>query len=218
MLMASAYLPVFKNEELGGKRYLDGGGWNNVPVNILLEHGYQDIIIIRIYGLGFDSEKVTEIPEGTRVYHIAPRQNLGGILLFDRKQARKNMKLGYYDAKRLLYGLEGRWYYLDAPESEAYYFERMMSELEFWKNLIPLKELVGQELAEESLKGYRYYTELVFPKLAKAWKMKNDWNYKDFYLTLLENGARSRRISRFRVYTPAELLQKVIRQIGVKNF
>ena len=93
-----------------------------------------------------------------------------------------------------------------------------MSELEFWKNLIPLKELVGQELAEESLKGYRYYTELVFPKLAKAWKMKNDWNYKDFYLTLLENGARSRRISRFRVYTPAELLQKVIRQIGVKNF
>ncbi len=218
MLMASAYLPVFKNEELGGKRYLDGGGWNNVPVNILLEHGYQDIIIIRIYGLGFDSEKVTEIPEGTRVYHIAPRQNLGGILLFDRKQARKNMKLGYYDAKRLLYGLEGRWYYLDAPESEAYYFERMMSELEFWKNLIPLKELVGQELAEESLKGYRYYTELVFPKLAKAWKMKNDWNYKDFYMTLLENGARSRRISRFRVYTPAELLQKVIRQIGVKNF
>ena len=67
MLMASAYLPVFKREKLGGKRYLDGGGWNNVPVDILLEEGYRDIIIIRIYGLGFDSEKVTQIPEDAKV-------------------------------------------------------------------------------------------------------------------------------------------------------
>ena len=214
MLMASAYLPVFKNEELGGKRYLDGGGWNNVPVNVLLEQGYQDIIIIRIYGLGFDSEKVTKIPEDVRVYHIAPRQNLGGILLFDKKQARKNMKLGYYDTLRLLYGLEGRWYYLDAPESEAYYFEKMMSELEFWKNLIPLEELTGHELAEESLEGYRYYTELVFPKLAKKWKLKADWNYKDLYLALLENSARSRRIRRFQIYTPTELFQKIIIRVS----
>ena len=74
---------------------LDFGCGSGRDTKYFLEHGYQDIIIIRIYGLGFDSEKVTEIPEGTRVYHIAPRQNLGGILLFDRKQARKNMKLGY---------------------------------------------------------------------------------------------------------------------------
>ena len=85
MLMASAYLPVFKRESLAGKKYLDAGGWNNVPTSALLDHQYQDIIIIRIYGLGFDSEKVTEIPEGTNVYHIAPRQNLGGILHFDKK-------------------------------------------------------------------------------------------------------------------------------------
>ena len=58
MLLASAYFPAFKNQKLNGKRYVDGGGWNNVPVNVLLEQGYEDILVIRIYGLGFDSERV----------------------------------------------------------------------------------------------------------------------------------------------------------------
>lgn len=38
MLLASAYFLAFKNEKLGGKRYMDGGGVNNVPINVLLDH------------------------------------------------------------------------------------------------------------------------------------------------------------------------------------
>ena len=38
------------------------------------------------------------------------------------------MVLGYFDAKRMLYGLEGRAFYLDAPESEIYYFNRLLAE------------------------------------------------------------------------------------------
>ncbi len=211
MLMASAYLPVFKREKLGGKRYLDGGGWNNVPVDILLEEGYRDIIIIRIYGLGFDSEKVTQIPEDAKVYHIAPRQSLGGLLQFDKKQAAKNMRLGYYDALRLLYGLRGKWYYLDAPESEEYYFERLIGELEVLKKLIPEEVLKdsGDVQERDGSRGYRMYTEQIFPKLARHWKMKEDWDYRDLYLAFLENGARARRIGRFRVYRPGELLTAI---------
>jgi len=214
MLMASAYLPVFRREKLGGKSYLDGGGWNNVPVSVLLDEGYKDIIIIRIYGLGFDSEKVTEIPEDVTVCHIAPRQSLGGILQFDKKQAKKNMRLGYYDALRLLYGLKGKWYYLDAPEPEAYYFERLIGELDILKGLVPQEVLAGLGDDREAGAGYRVYTEQVFPKLAKEWKMAEDWDYKELYLALLENGARSRRIGRFRVYRPGELLVK-IREKGI---
>ncbi|MEG0689156.1 MAG: patatin-like phospholipase family protein, partial [Hungatella sp.] len=133
MLMASAYFPAFRSEKLNGKRYMDGGGWNNVPISVLLDHDYKDIIIIRIYGLGFDSEKVTMVPEDVKVIHIAPKQDLGGILEFDKKRAKKNILLGYYDAKRVLYGLYGRWYYIDAPHPESYYFNQLMAQLEFFK-------------------------------------------------------------------------------------
>ena len=206
VLLASAYFPAFRNDKLGGKRYLDGGGWNNVPINILLEHDYKDILVIRIYGLGYDSERTTEIPEDVHVTHIAPRQDLGGILEFDRTRARKNMTLGYYDAKRVLYGLEGRWYYLYAPESDVYYFERFLTEIEEFTRcgLLPMPEQIPEELS-----GYRIYTEQVFPFLAQRMKLKKNWTYKELYLSFLEDTARSFRISRFHIYTPAELKQKI---------
>ncbi len=210
MLMASAYLPVFKKEKLRGKRYLDGGGWNNVPVDILLEEGYRDIIIIRIYGLGFDSEKVAKIPEDVNVYHIAPRQSLGGLLQFDKKQAKKNMRLGYFDGLRLLYGLKGKWYYLDAPESEDYYFERLVGEMGILKRVMPQEVIKGVE--DELERGFRGYTENVFPKLAEYWKLGEYWDYKELYLMILEHGARTRRIGRFRVFRPGELLGEIRRR------
>lgn len=206
MLLASAYFLAFKNEKLGGKRYMDGGGVNNVPINVLLEHGYEDIIVIRIYGLGLDKERVTEIPEGIRVYHIAPRQDLGGILEFDKKKTRKNMTLGYYDAKRFLYGLYGRIYYINAPNTEPYYFDKMMSELEFFK--IYMQDTLNEE-GMAALTGYRAFTEKLFPRLAEEFKLKEGWDYKDMYLGLLEDLAKRLKVRRFQIYTVDELLREI---------
>ena len=210
MLLASAYFMAFKNEKLGGKRYRDGGGLNNVPLGVLLDKGYEDIIVIRIYGWGFDSEKVTKIPEGVNVYHIAPRQDLGGILEFDKKQSRKNMTLGYYDAKRFLYGLAGRIYYIDAPGSEPYYFDKMMSELELLK--IYVEEDLDQE-TRESLNGYRMFTETLFPRMAVEFKLKDDWNYRDLYIAILEDLAKRLKINRFQIYTVDRLIGKIMMKL-----
>ena len=210
MLLASAYFLAFKNEKLGGKRYRDGGGFNNVPLGVLLDKGYEDIIVIRIYGWGFDSEKVTKIPDGANVYHIAPRQDLGGILEFDKKQSRKNMTLGYYDAKRFLYGLAGRIYYIDAPGSEPYYFDKMMSELELLK--IYVEEDMDQE-TRESLNGYRMFTETLFPRMAVEFKLKDDWNYRDLYIAILEDLAKRLKINRFQIYTVDRLIGKIMMKL-----
>lgn len=203
MLLASAYFLAFKNEKLGGKRYMDGGGLNNVPLDVLIDRGYEDIIVIRIYGWGYDKERGLKIPDGIRVSHIAPRQDLGGILEFEKKQARKNMTLGYYDAKRFLFGLSGHMYYIDAPNSEAYYFDKMMSELEF----------LSIYRKKESLSGYRAFTEDVFPKLADEFKLKEDWNYKDMYLGILEDLARRFKLKRFKIYTVDQLTMAVRKKL-----
>ena len=83
IMMASAYFPGFKQEKLGGKTYLDGGSVNNVPVDLLTDRGYKDIIVIRLYGIGVDRRRFMDIPEDVTVHEIAPRRNLGGILEFD---------------------------------------------------------------------------------------------------------------------------------------
>ncbi len=124
MLLASAYLPVFKRERLHGKHYMDGGGWDRVPVDSLISRGYEDIIVLRIFGWGI--EKPVKIPTHVQVIDIAPRQDLGGILEFDAARSRKNMQLGYYDAKRALYGLAGEDYYLDMTLTEEEAYARLM--------------------------------------------------------------------------------------------
>lgn len=206
MLLASAYFLAFKNEKLHGKRYMDGGAWNNVPFDTLMNLGYKDIIILRIYGLGLDKERVVEIPEDVNVYHVAPRRDLGGILEFDKKKSRRNMKLGYYDAKRMLYGLEGKRYYIDAPETETVCFERLMG----------MAARVIEKLGEfyliegkEQLSGCRMFTEIIFPEIARELKLKKDWNYKELYLRMLEEAAAYFRINRFAVYTVKELTDQV---------
>lgn len=214
MLLASAYFLAFKNEKLGGKKYMDGGGFNNVPINVLLDHEYKDIIVIRIYGWGFDKERVVKIPDGVNVSHIAPRQDLGGILEFDKTLARKNMTLGYYDAQRFLYGLCGKVYYIDAPNLEPYYFDRMMSELELLKYYI--KDIVTVE-GMETLTGYRVFTETLFPKLAEGFKLKTDWDYKDMYLALLEDLAKRLKVKRFRIYTVESLLLEIGKKIKMQE-
>ena len=205
MLMASAYLIGFRREKLAGKYYMDGGGVNNVPIDVLIEKGYKDILVFRIYGYGVDTERRLKVPDDVQLYHVAPRQDLGGLLEFDRRRARKNMVLGYFDAKRMLYGLEGRVYYLDAPESEIYYFNRLLAEApELLSDIWP--QLSENELFTAQMASCRRYTEEWFPKLAKALNLKEDWDYKELYLSLLEHLAREYKVSRFKIYTPQELL------------
>ena len=206
MMMASAYFPGFKQEKIGGKTYLDGGSVNNVPVDLLTDRGYKDIIVIRLYGIGVDRRKFMEIPADVTIHEIAPGRNLGGILEFDSERTKKNMELGYFDGLRFLYGLCGRKYYLDMPYSEAYYFGRIMSELDLFK--IWLKPYVKEDEFAK-LTGYRVYTEKIFPFLAKKLRLCSEWDYRDLYGAVLELFAKKMQLEVYRVYTPDEIVGKI---------
>lgn len=214
MLLASAYFPGFKNEKLGGKTYMDGGSVNNVPVDVLVDKGYKDIIVIRIYGIGVDREKMFRIPEDVNIYRIAPRRNLGGILRFDKIRAMRNMTLGYYDGMRLIHDLVGRKYYIDLPYSEAYYFDKLMSEIELFRAfLIPSKE----KEEKEELSGYRLYTEKLFPALAQKFRLPPDWDYRDFYGAVLELCARKLELEVFHIYTAEDIIADLIKRQQVRR-
>lgn len=95
MLLASAYLPVFHKERLGGKRYIDGGVADVLPLDALLDAGYRDIIAIRLHGFGV--EKRIEIPADANITYIEPSAHLGSILSFDAESSRRNIIRGYID-------------------------------------------------------------------------------------------------------------------------
>jgi NTE family protein len=86
-LIASANLPAFRIEEVDGKKYLDGGFYNNLPIDILADRGYKDIIAVRTLAMGIVRKvKIKDL----NVTYIQPVESLGsalGALSFNREKA-----------------------------------------------------------------------------------------------------------------------------------
>lgn len=211
VLLASSYFPGFHNEKIGGKTYMDGGSVNNVPTNVLADRGYKDIIVVRIFGIGVDREKLFDLPKDVTIYRVEPRKNLGGILEFDSDRIKRNMKLGYYDGMRMIYGLEGRKYYIYMPYTEAYYFDKLMSEMAVFKlYLTPYLK----EDSLEKISGYRAYTEKIFPYLARKMNLPSDWDYRELYAAILEVCAKKMDMEVLTVYTADDIMGRVQRVLG----
>lgn len=211
-LLASAYIfPIFKNEKLHGKTYIDGGIVNNIPLDSLVDRDYKDIIVVRIFGIG--REKKVRIPEDTRVYTVAPHLSLGSILDFDPKKTRTNLKRGYFDTMRMVYGLEGKIYYIDEEEEECYYL----------RQLTELKPQVYECLAESykldtgENRRIRNLTEIILPVLAEEMKLSKDWSYKELYLAMLEATAKLCRVQKYQIYTLQKLQEKVKEKVQKLN-
>lgn len=204
-LLASAYLfPLFKNEKIRGATFIDGGTVNNVPLSPLVERGYKDIIVIRIFGIGH--EKRVKVPDDTEIITIAPRVSLGNLIDFDGKKSRRNMTIGYYDAMRVIYGLSGVIYYIDESEEECYYL----------RQLIDVEEEVIYDL-QENYQSYgkgqspvRALIEELLPLVATELKLSPAWTYRELYLAVMEATAKMCHIKKYHIYTLQQLKEEII--------
>ncbi len=187
MLLASAYFPAFRGEDLGGKRYTDGGVRDVLPLHALIENGYKNIIALRLHGAGI--ERPVRIPRGTQVYHVEPSIDLGGMLEFDAERSRANLRAGYYDTKRFLYGLKGDKWYIDPQWDEE-----------------PARALLADAaLRSGAAATAREAHEQVLPALGRKLD-KEDGDYRDLLCACLEWAAEKADVDRWKIYDEDELL------------
>jgi len=157
-LIATCSLPVFKNEKLiDGKRYLDGGFYDNLPVNAINEG---KVYAINLKEIGI----VRKFNNPDDVIEITPSRKIGSILNTEQDIARENIKLGFYDTLKALKGLDGdkyifkkrgNWFYnLLIRKVNKRVRERMENVL-FTKDS---KELIIKAIEQVMKdKGYTYY-------------------------------------------------------------
>lgn len=204
-LLASAYLPIFKREKLDGKTFVDGGFYNNLPVNLLRDKGYENLILVRTHGVGF-IRKVDL--EGLNIITISPNEELSGTLDLDRDSSRYNLKLGYFDGLKVLRGLMGYNYYIEFNKDEDY----------FMHHLINLDESTVSRLAQifkvEGVPSKRMLFETIIPKIFNVLQIEKEKDYADMFYILLEKLAQLYGIERFHIYTYEELLNQVVDKLG----
>ncbi len=190
MLLASAYHPTFRHEKLGGKLYTDGGMRDSLPLHALVSRGYKDIIAIRIPGHG--KERRFKMPDDVKLTVIDTGFDLGGVLNFDSKQAKWDMTVGYYDTKRVLYGLCGRHYCIERTMNETSALNALISRLYHENADLTLREFCEKEL----------------PKIGKKLDAEKS-DYYEILIALMEREAELLQINPFKFYKDTELLDVI---------
>ena len=196
-LLASANLPAFKQEKIDGKLYLDGGLYDNLPLNMLIRKGVKEIIAVRTKALG-RTRKISD--NDVKVKYIATDENLGGILDFNNLQARKNLKLGYFDALRKFKEHKGQLFYIEPTEDEDLFLNFLLAPGE--KTILQ----VGETLGMKGIPYRRLLLEHIIPKLTILLDLEKNSSYEEVVIAILEVLAMNIRVERFQVYSFKEFL------------
>lgn len=189
-ILASANYPAFKNEKFDNKKMLDGAFFDNLPINMLIERGCDEIVAIRLNSFG----RIRKIPKETKVkiIMIEPSEDLGKVLDVDQIRAKHNIKLGYYDTMRVLKELKGNHYYIDEVPSE----EEVLTNLFKLPKaaLIRVKKLIGSEKPVR-----RMIFEDLLPLIAEFVKADKEYTYSELMLNYYEHIAEQLEIDRFQI-------------------
>jgi len=201
-LFASANFPLFQSAKIEDKIYMDGGVYDSLPIGMLLEKGYKSFITIRVGGMG-RKRKVNL--DDCHIINIEAKEPLAGPLDFSEKKAREGLKLGYFDAYRVMKNLSGQLYYIKLEHQEDYF-------VDYFSHLDPnIIVKVAQTLnLKEDIPHRRLLFEKVLPKLVEILKLPEDCSYQDIALALAEKMAMEIQVERFQFYSFAELINQII--------
>lgn len=205
-LMASSYLPVFKMEKLDGKNFLDGAYYDNMPINLIMQKGYKNIIAVRTLSRGRVRKVKIKKKDNINITYIQPNEDLGRTLDFDPVQAERNMKLGYFDCIKTLKGLKGYKYYLEPYQGDFMEF--------VLKNITKEKiKRIRKILGFEKIYHHRMLFEKIIPRVEMLLDMKGKNDYEDIAIRGLELIAEKYSdIDQFRIYTFEEFLNLIIKK------
>ncbi len=104
VLASASCFPAFKPYLIDNELYIDGGYYDNLPINLAIDMGATEIIAVDLRAIG---RKKTIKDKSVDIIYITPRNKIGSFLVFDKNQAKKSIKLGYNDTMKTFGKLEG---------------------------------------------------------------------------------------------------------------
>lgn len=109
IMASSALAPAVKPYEFNGKKYIDGGFYDNMPVNLAKKMGANEFVVVDLGAIGLGGCVVKDnCPKNIK--YILPYWNLGGVITFDRDIIKRNVQQGYFDALKKYKVFDGNAY------------------------------------------------------------------------------------------------------------
>lgn len=107
LIASSTFFPAFQLKDIDGDKYIDGGYYDILPINLALDMGATNIIAVDLKGIGIRQKVKTT---NAHITYICPKNYIGYTLIFDKDINVSNMKYGYNDTLKAFNVLEGNKY------------------------------------------------------------------------------------------------------------
>ena len=171
-LMASATCyPAFQMKDIDGDKYIDGGFYDNLPINLAIKLGATEAIIVNLRAPG-----LKRLPKGNiKTTYIKPKNKISFFLDFNSEQAKINMNFGYNDTMKAFKRLDGDYFTFRKDEISKFYE----------KNKDNLSKLLGTSITKKQLLK-------LIEDIGKEFKLQEDLiYYLDDYFRIIKDKANS---------------------------
>ena len=208
-LIASASLPIFKLDKLDDKLYLDGMFSDNIPINMLAQKGYDDIVVIRLVD-DFLGKMMINRYKDLNLKVIVPSQYLGGSLNKDKEHVETNIKLGYLDTMKAYKRYDGVNYFfnLDCKYSEDYCFNKISNLSKDTINDLCYLFNIKKDVNRRTL------MENIIPKIIETLGIDKNSTYKDIFYSIYEKKLEENNINRIELYDFNKVVQVCNKQMN----
>lgn len=180
LIASCTVYPAFPYKRINGKDYIDGGFYDNLPINAAIELGADEIIAIDLKAPGIHKKPKKKVKTIT----IKPNNKLSNFLLFKEDILKINMKYGYNDTLKAFHKAEGK----------KYTFKNHTISTLRYKNEKQMLEIYNKVLKNP------YYIS----KFRKAINSNKDISTifkKSLYIKIIESLARSFNIDDTKIYS-----------------
>lgn len=106
VIASASCFPIFPARHINGQRYIDGGYYDNLPVDMALADGMDEVVAVELH----PEHTHPEYARMPWLVSVKPLHTLGGFLDFNPDLLRRSRLLGYQDAMKRWGRLDGFLY------------------------------------------------------------------------------------------------------------
>jgi len=106
LVASSSCFPAFKVKKIKNQGYIDGGFYDNMPINLAIKMGATEVIAIDLDAIGIKRKTKSDID----VTLITPRNKIDSFLKFEKNSSRRAIRLGFNDTLKVYNKLDGNKY------------------------------------------------------------------------------------------------------------
>lgn len=190
LIASASCFPAFKTRKIDNESYIDGGYYDNMPVDLAVKMGADNIICVDLSAPG----KIRKSNyDNINITMIKSKNYIGNFLALEKEQTRKSMKLGYNDTMKVFKELEGDFYTFKKGSLNRNFrrinnrfYDNLELYIESVKDNIKFKKLYSREK--------NVHFNKILEDIMKAFSIDDEEIYRTSYVNVLIKKAYKTRI------------------------